>query len=297
MHVRRLGYGPAPLLLLLLAALAATPAARAYTATVSTCQICTGNGAGECETGTPVRTPGATADMSRFWSGDAFAFLASSAITTDYAAVSGFARASGTHSPSSGGPFLSAVSRSGRAFGSFFDRLTAGSGGGSGFLRIPMHLVGATLIEWQNGGGSASYGVSCQSYLPGSPTTLGPCTGGSRAFTVGTGFDDVVFVDLPILLGTEFEFSITFVADATTGYGYGSPSPFTGVAQIDFATQPFPGAIVLDAGKQPIPDAPISLGESGFDYQTAPEASSLLGGIAALAVVAPLRRRRAFTAR
>lgn len=296
MHIRRIGPAPA-LLLVAFAALLPARAARAYTAVQSTCQICTGSGAGECETGTPVMVPGATTDMSRFWSGDAFAFAASCASTTEYAGVAGFARASGTHSPSSGGPFLNNVSRSGRAFGSFWDRLTAGSGGGSGFLRIPMHLTGAVLVEWQNGGGAASYGFFCQSYLPGASTTLGPCAGGNRSFSVSSAFDDTVFVDLPILLGTEFEFSVTFSAQATTGYAYGNQSPFTGQAQIDFGTQPFPGAIVLDASKQPIPGAPISLGESGFDYQAAPEASSLLGGIAALAVLAPLRRRRKSAAR
>jgi hypothetical protein len=289
MDLRRVAPGPA-LLLLATIALAPAPAAHAFTLVRSTCQICTGSGAGDCETGTPVSGRGAMADMSRFWPADGFAFAASSAITTDYVAMSGFARASGTHSPSSGGPFLSSVSRTGRAFGSFWDRLTVGSGGGSGFLRFPMRLTGATVIEWQNGGGGASYGFSCQSYLPSSPTTLGPCVGGNRGFSVSTAFDDVVFIDVPLLFGTEFEFVITFFADATTGYGYGDQSPFTGQAQINFGTEPFPGAIVLDANKQPIPDATISLGESGFDYQAAPEPASLLGGLAAIAWLVPLRR-------
>lgn len=275
-------------------ALAASPV-RAAPLVVSTCQICTSN-AGDCETAPSVYGAGALASMSRAWTpGNGFDYAASTSMSTDYGSFGAFARASGseTPEPGAGTTFLNTVTRIARSFGNFDDVLTAGTGGGPGFLRIPMHIVGSVAISWQNGFGYASVDLSCSSSAPGSPYAIGQCAPVSRTFSVDGSIDEIVDLDIPIVLGSPFEYLATVVVSAGTGHLYGAFVPFTGQAQIDVATLDFAGATVLDAGKQPIPDAPISLGESGFDYQSAPEAPSLLGEVASLAALVPLRRHRA----
>jgi len=54
--------------LALLAGLGSAPVANGYALVASTCQICGGNGVGDCETGPQVTGRGAAADMARFWS-------------------------------------------------------------------------------------------------------------------------------------------------------------------------------------------------------------------------------------
>lgn len=274
--------------------LVAPPAGAVFV--VSTCQICMGNGAGDCETAPSVYGAGAVANLSRAWTpGNGFEYAASTSIATDYGAFSAFARASGSETPppGAGTNFINTVMRIARSYGTFDDVLTAGTGGGPGFLRIPMHLSGGVGISWQNGFGFASLDISCASSAPGSPYAIGHCDPVSLAFTNDASIDEVVFLDIPIVLGSPFEYLATVIVSAGSGHLYGDLIPFTGQAQIDVATLPFAGAVVLDAGKQPIPDAPISLGESGFDYRLAPEAGPLLGGLAALAALSALGRRRA----
>lgn len=279
------------------AAFFAAPARAAFIS--STCQICQeGN---NCETGATVTTPGQLADMSRFWTytSDGFAFAAAASVATEYAGFSAFARGSGSHNPPGQSSFINLVSRGGSAYGNFNDTITAGSGGGTGFLRLPLHLVGTTSVSWQNGFGSAGLGISCQSYEPGAIVTLGPCTGASLTFTNDTVIDQIVNIDIPILLGSPVTYTVSVVAGAASGYAYGNAVPFAGQAEITVGTLPFAGAIVLDASRQPIPGATVSIGESGFDYQAAPEASSWLGTLAALSVLPSLRgrsRTRAFGA-
>lgn len=273
------------------ATLFAGPARAAFIS--STCQICQeGN---NCETGSTVTTPGQLADMSRSWTGtlDGFSFAAAAAVATDFVGFSVFARGSGFHNPPNQSSFINLVSRGGNAYGNFNDTITAGSGGGTGFLRLPLHLVGTASISWQNGFGSAGLGISCQSYEPGAIVTLGPCTGASLAFTNDAVIDQVVNVDIPILLGSPVTYTVTVVAGAASGYAYGDLVPFAGQAEISVGTLPFEGAIVLDASRQPIPGATVSVAESGFDYQAAPEASSWFGTLAAFAALAALRNRRA----
>lgn len=279
------------LALLCATALFAAPARAAFVA--STCQICQeGN---NCETGATVTTPGQLANLSRAWNytSDGFAFAAAASVATDYVGFSVFARGSGFHNPANQSSFINLVSRGGNAFGNLNDTITAGSGGGTGFLRLPLHLAGSTSISWQNGFGGTSLGISCQSYEPGAFVTLGPCTGAALSFTNDAVIDQAVNVDIPILLGSPVTFTVTVVAGAASGYAYGDLVPFTGQAEISVATLPFEGAIVLDASRQPIPGATVSAAESGFDYMAAPEASAPFGTLAAFAALMALRSRRA----
>ena len=139
------------------------------------------------------------------------------------------------------------------------------------------------MAAWQNGSSYVQLGVGCSSNLPGSPTTLGTCPAGGLTFTNDAVVDEVIDVDVPILLGQPVQFMIQLSLSAGTGRVYGSANPFTGRTEGAIEAESL-GAVVLDAGKNPIPGAPISLGESGFDY--APEPSSLLTALA------PLRARR-----
>lgn len=275
------------------AALSALPARAA--AVISTCQICTGNAAGDCETAPSVYGAGVLADMSRVWTpGNGFAYAASSSIATDYSEFGASARASGSETPSDAGPFfVNFVTRIARSYGTFNDVLTAGTGGEAGFLRIPVHVAGNVAISWQNGIGYASVDFSCASSAPGSPYAIGHCEPASFVFYNDADLDETVNLDIPLILGSPFEYTANVVVSAATGHAYGDLVPFTGQSQIDIGTLPFPGAQVLDASRQPIPNAPISLGESGFDYRPAPEPSSLLGGLVAVAALAQLRRRHA----
>lgn len=272
-----------------LAAVAPSPA-RADAYVVSTTQACFGSAVGECDTAPPVTTPGAPSNISRFYGGsDGYAWQASAQSATNFAAFSLFARASGLASTTQGDPFNYSDTRIGRAYSTFADLVTAGEGGGSGFLRFPLHVTGSASASWQNGGSYVQIGVFCSSNLPGSPTTLGPCAAEGLSFTNDATVDQVLTVDVPIVLGQPVQFTIQLNLSAGTGHLYGTASPFTGQAEGSFGAESL-GAIVLDAGKNPIPGAPISLGESGFDY--APEPSSLLTALAALAALAPLRARR-----
>ncbi len=270
------------------AALASTPARAAYV--VATCQACTGSGAGECETAPSVLGAGETASMSRLWDFPAFHYATDTNMTLDYVSLSAFARASGTENPEDGGPsFINVVTRTARTIGNIDDVLTAGEGGTPGFFRIPVHVTGSTAISWQNGGGSASLGFQCVSNVPGSPYAIGHCPPQQFNFTGDESFDTVVDLDVPIVLGQEFEYRITVAIEATTGHGYGDLIPFQGAAEASFGSEPFAGASVLDVNHAVIPDAPISASESGFVY--APEPSAAASGALALAAMLSLRRR------
>ncbi|RIL06391.1 MAG: hypothetical protein DCC71_06985 [Proteobacteria bacterium] len=267
--------------------------ARAAAYVISTCQACYGNAAGDCETTPPILTPGAPSNILRTYGGsDGYSFQAAAASTTDFAAFGLFARASGfVDPPGDDATFLGNDTRIGRAFGTFSDVVTAGEGGASGFLRIPLHATGSTVVEWQNGASYVQLGLSCSSNLPGSPTTLGPCTGAGRNITTSGPIDEAFQVDVPIVLGQPVQITIQMNLGAGTGYGYGNLVPFAGQAEGSVGADSS-GAIVLDAAKSPIPGAPISLGESGHDYQNAPEASSSLAAGAAFAALTSLRDRR-----
>ena len=144
--------------------------------------------------------------------------------------------------------------------------------------RLPAHSDarrGSVAVSWQNGFGAVSMGFSCASSEPGSPFAIGHCPPVSFPFYAGTTIDEVVDLDIPIVLGLPFEYSVNVFVDATTGHTYGDLIPFTGQSEIHVATLPFAGAVVLDASRQPIPGAPISLGESGFDYRSVPDASAV----------------------
>jgi len=291
---RRPGLVPWVAILAGVALALAAPTARAA-GVYSTCQICTGNAAGDCETAPSVLGAGVLAEMSRLWApGNGFSYAASTSISTDYGAFGAFARASGSETPppGAGTTFLNNVTRIARSYGTVNDVFTAGTGGASGFVRIPMHVVGSVSISWQNGAGYASVSFSCASSAPGSPYAIGHCDPVTLLFTNDAAIDEVVNLDVPVVLGSPVEYTATVIADASTGHGYGDLIPFTGQSELHVATLSFPGAGVLDASRQPIPGATISLGESGFDYLAAPEAPSLLGGLAAVAALAPLRRRR-----
>lgn len=285
----------AVMLFAVLAAACLVPAGvRAEPFVVSTSQVCTGTAAGECETAPAVVGRGATAQLSRSWGEDTggFYFLADTHMTTDYAAFAGFARASGYDIPLSGADFLYTITRIARSFATFSDVVTAGAGGGPGYLRLPLDVTGQVLVSWQNGAGNAQLTASCQSNEPGSPLALGNCPPLQLVFTENEAIDTVVDVDVPILLGSPVEFRVTVTVSATTGHGIG-PAPFTGASEASLATGPFRGAIVLDAAKQPIPGAPIA-SASGFLYAPEPSAASAgLGALLALAGVAGVRRRAA----
>lgn len=278
--------------LLILLCVAALPRhARAVAFVQSIVQIC--QEGDNCETGAPVMVPDQPADMSRAWNpGPGFSYAASVAISTSYVAWSAFARGSGLENPEgSGTTFISLVSRGGRAYGHVHDTITAGTGGGSGFLRLPLHLVGNTSISWQNGFGGTSFSVSCSSSVPGTPIVVGVCDAVSANFTNNADIDQEANLDIPIILGSPVYFVASLSAGAGTGHLYGDLIPFVGQAEITVATLPFEGAIVLDASRQPIPGATVSVAESGFDYN-APEAPSLLGAAAAVGTLGLLRQRR-----
>lgn len=276
------------LLVLLCGAALSTPARAAFVQSIL--QVCQeGN---NCETGTPVMIPGQPANLSRAWDFDGFHYAAAATMATDYVAWSAFARGSGLENPENPGSttFNYLISRSGNAFGHINDTITAGTGGGPGFLRLPLHLVGNTSISWQNGFGATSFSMSCSSSVPGTFTVIGSCDPVFANFTNDATIDQAANLDIPIILGSPASFTASLIVSAGTGHQYGDLIPFTGQAEITIATLPFEGAIVLDAGRQPIPGATVSASESGFDYD-APEASSVLAGVAALGAIGALRRR------
>jgi len=269
---------------------AGAPAAYGYAIVQSTCQACTGSGAGECETAPTVVGAGETANMSRFWDSPGFAYATDTNMTLDYVSLSAYARASGFENPESGTTFLGSVTRIARSIGGIGDVLTAGEGGAPGFFRIPLHVTGSTAISWQNGGGSASLAFQCASSEPGSPFAIGQCPIAQFNFTGDEVFDQDVVLDVPIVLGQPFQYQITISLQTQTGHGYGDLIPFTGAAQASFASQPFAGASVLDTNHVVIPGAPISASESGFSY-AAPEPSSAASAALAIATLRALRRR------
>jgi hypothetical protein len=241
----------------------------------------------DCETAPPVFGAGNLAQISRsYGAGAGFSYMTSASMTLDYVGFAGFARASGFENPNPPPEppiFTSSQSYSGRSFGNIFDTVTAGAGGGPGFLRVPLHIVGSSSISWQNGLGITQLGISCTSNEPGSFVPLGPCTGAAFTFTGNEALDTIVNVDVPILLGTPVELRVSATVFATTGHEFGSSVPFTGAAEASFSTLAFAGATVLDAGHAPIPGASI-VSESGFSY--APEPSASAAAVAALATLA-----------
>jgi len=276
-------------LLIALAAFAASPSTPAGAAFVmSTCQACTGSGPGDCETAPSVSGAGMTASMSRSWISPGFEYATSTDMTLDYVSLSAFARASGFENPENGAVvFGNSVSRTARSIGHIDDVLTAGEGGVPGFLRIPLHVTGATAISWQNGGGSALLALECVSSVPGSPYAIGHCPLQQFNFAGDESFDTVIDLDVPIVLGQPFEYRVTVTIQATSGHGYGDLIPFQGAAQASFGTEPFAGVSVLDANGAVIPDAPISASESGFQY--VPEPSSTAGVATAFAALVAFR--------
>ena len=280
-----------PALVIALAACASTISAQARAAyVVSTCQACTGSAAGDCETAPSVNGAGMTANMSRVWDSPGFHYATDTNMTLDYVSLSAFARASGFESPEGGAEvFGNLVSRTARSIGNIDDVLTAGEGGASGFFRIPIHVTGGTAISWQNGGGNAVLLLECVSSVPGSAYAIGHCPLQQFNFTGDESFDTVIDLDVPIVLGQEFEYRITVTVQATSGHGYGDSIPFQGAAQASFGSEPFAGASVLDGNKTVIPGAPISASESGFSY--APEAPAAASAAVAIAAVVALRRR------
>lgn len=171
-----------------------------------------------------------------------------------HAAFAAFARASGYDIPVSGSEFLYSLTRIARSFATFSGTVTAGAGGGAGYLRLPLDVTGQVLVSWQNGAGSAQLGAGCQSNEPGAPLVLGNCPALQLLFTENEAIDTVVEFDVPILLGSPIEFRVNVTVSAQTGHGFG-PAPFTGASEASFATGPFRGAVVLDAAKNPIPGA------------------------------------------
>jgi hypothetical protein len=282
---------PLPTFALLLAGTWLAPApARADTYVTATSQVCTGNTFGDCENTPTVYGRGATSNLSRSWDmPPGFSWLATTSGTADYGAFSLYSRASGYESPESGTEFLYSAQRKARSFATFSDTITAGMGGASGFLRLPLHVTGSVTISWQNGFGNASLAVTCASNLVGSPFNLGVCPVTQLIFTQNELYDSVLNLDIPILLGSPIYYQVEVSLLAATGHLYGDLFPFTGASEASFGTGPFQGAaLVLDAAKQVIPDALIS-SESGFAY--APEASSFAGGAAALAALGALAGR------
>lgn len=274
---------------LVCAPVAAGAARAAYV--VSVCESCTGTAAGSCETAPPVYGAGETASMSRAWDFPAYHYATSTNFTFDYVAFSAFARASGLENPENGASvFGNIVTRIARSTGSLDDVLTAGEGGAPGFLRIPLHVTGATSIQWQNGDGYASLVLECVSSAPGSAYAIGHCPLRQFVFRGDESFDSIVDLDVPIVLGEPFEYRITATLEAMTGHGFGAAIPFTGASEASFGTAPFAGASVLDANRIEIAGAPISASESGFVY--APDASSAASGAFALVAIRALRRRR-----
>jgi hypothetical protein len=278
-------------LLTALAIAAAPPPARAIAFLQGVTQSCFTSA--DCETAPPVFGAGSLAQISRsYGTGAGFSYMTSASMTVDYVGFAGFARASGFENPNPPPEppiFISSQSYSGRSFGNILDTVTAGAGGGPGFLRVPLHIVGSSSISWQNGFGNTQLGISCTSNEPGSFVPLGPCTGAGFTFTGNEALDTIVNVDVPILLGVPVELRISATVFATTGHAFGSSVPFTGAAEASFATLPFAGATVLDAGGDPIPGATVSTSESGFSY--APEPSAGAEALAAFAALAFRRTR------
>jgi len=282
-----------PLAALLAAFLPAPPAVRAAPFVIATSQVCTGAGAGDCETAPSVGR-NETASLSRSWGNSevgGFYFLASTEMIADYCAFSASAAASGYDVPDSGPTFLNSVTRIGRSLGHFADGLTAGAGGAPGYLRIPLHISGGANVSWQNGGGVAQLSLSCYSTPPGGATYLGHCDPVQFNFLDDETLDTVVNLDLPIVLGSPFEYRVSFTVSATTGHAAGDPIPFQGLSEAQFQTAPFSGALVLDAAKQVIAGAPISASDSGFVYT--PEPGGRAAGVGALLGLAVLALGRA----
>ena len=275
------------------AALCAPPAhADAYVSSIA--QVCEQGGL--CATAPTSFGPGQRSDISRGTNFTNFQYSASSAVITDFVGFSAFARASGFESPeiteTTPPVFGYEISRSARAFGEWSDTITAGTGGGEGFLRIRLRLTGHGAISWQNGYGSARFSFGGFSVEPERPfDVIGNVDPVGRAMTVSEVIDQVANLDIPILLGSPIRYTVTAFAGADTGHYSNDAIPFSGQSEIGITARPFAGAIVLDASKQPIPGATVSVGESGFDYAV-PEASSLPGALAALASLEALRRRR-----
>lgn len=276
---------PLPALALALTFSGIPPApASADTYVTAVSAVCTGNTFGDCEFTPTVYGRGATSNLSRSWDAPpGFSFLATTNGTSDYAAFSLYSRASGYDSPESGTEFQNSVQRIARSYATFSDTITAGTGGASGFLRIPLDITGSVAISWQNGFGTASLAITCAANVVGSPFNLGTCPVTQFIFTQSELYDSVVNLDIPILLGSPIYYQVETSLLAATGHLYGDLIPFTGASEASFGTAPFPGAMVLDAAKQPIPDAEIS-SESGFAY--APEPGSPAAGAAALLALA-----------
>lgn len=257
---------------------------------VSTSQVCTGSGAGECETAPSVFGPGNTAQLSRAENSTGFSYMAETNMTGDYLGFAAFARASGFENPEGGGTFINSVYRSGVSYGHVDDVLTAGEGGAPGFFRLPLHVTGGASISWQNGFGTAGLTFQCVSSEPGSAFAIGHCPDVHLTFTADAVIDQTIVFDVPIVLGSPFEYRISAIIQAATGHAYGDAVPFTGASQVSFGTSAFTGASVLDASKVLIPNAPISASESGFQY--APEPASAAGFAAALAALLAIAARR-----
>jgi hypothetical protein len=273
------------------ALLSMSPAQAAYV--IATPQICIESVfVGPCETGAPgFGVPGATVGLSRLWADPGYSISAETELTANYGFFSGSARVGGFDNPVLGGTkFNYSFVRIARSFGHFADVLTAGTGGGSGFFRIPLHVSGDASIAWQNGGGSVSLSFDCVSNAPGSPFAIGHCPTVPFSFSGDEYFDTVVNLDVPIVLGAPFEYRVSVLLTAYSGHGYGDLIPFEGHAGGNFVARlPLHGASVLDASGTAIPNAAISASESGTVY--APEPISAASGAAVLGAIGALALR------
>jgi hypothetical protein len=283
--MRRAPPAASAVVVMLSALLAAPPAARAVAFLQGVTQSCFTSA--DCETAPAVFGAGNPAQLSRsYGTSEGFSYATSATVTLEYVGFAAFARASGFESPNPPPipPILTGNQNySGRSFGNLFDTVTAGAGGGPGFLRLPLHVVGTSSISWQNGFGNVQLGISCTSNEVGSFVPLGPCTGAGFTFTGNEALDTIVDVDVPILLGVPVELRVSAVLTAATGHPLGSAIPFAGASEASFATLPFTGATVLDASRDPIPGASVSA-ESGFSY--VPEPGAAAAELAALAALA-----------
>jgi hypothetical protein len=229
------------------------------------------------------------ANLSRPEDSPGFHYLRTTSMVATYGAFSGHARASGTENPEGAATFLNNITRVARSYGNFGDVVTAGEGGGAGFFRISLRVSGGSAVSWQNGFGVTQLSFSCVSSEPGSPFAIGHCPALSFVHDVDTVVDTVVDLDIPIVLGSPFQYSAGVIVEAATGHGFFSMVPFTGISEASYVGS-FLGASVLDAGHQSIPGAPISVGESGFDY--APEPEVFAAGLGAFATLGWRRRMR-----